>query len=276
MDSVQKAIWFIENNYRSDISLTVVADAVSLSKFHMVRAFGLCTGHSVNGYIRLRRLSEAAKDLAGGSASVLDTAFSVGYGSHEAFTRAFRQHFGMTPDQLRKARTLETLDLVEPIKMKEEPYSELSDPTFVTGEPLLIVGLKHRYNDQTSAAIPSQWQEFAPHIGHMPHQKGDVAFGVCCNSDDEGNMDYIAGAEVTVMDDLPADLDGIRITPQTYAVFEHSGHISDIRRTWASIFATWLPASGKEIVDAPQFERYDDRFDPLTGNGVVEIWIPVQ
>lgn len=276
MDSVQKAIWFIESNYRSDISLAAVADAVSLSKFHMVRAFGLCTGYSVNGYIRLRRLSEAAKELAGGSACVLATALSVGYGSHEAFTRAFRQRFGMTPDQLRKARSLETLNLVEPIKMKEEPFSELPNPKFVTGEPLLIVGLKRRYNDQSSAAIPSQWQEFTRHVGYVPHQKGHVAFGVCCNSDDEGNMDYIAGTEVTVMDDLPSDLDGIRIAQQTYAVFEHSGHISDIRRTWATIFATWLPASGKQIVDAPQFERYDDQFDPHTGNGVVEIWIPVQ
>ena len=276
MDSVQKAIWFIENNYRSDISLAIVADAVSLSKFHMVRAFGLCTGYSVNRYIRLRRLSEAAKDLASGSTCVLDTALSVGYGSHEAFTRAFHQQFGMTPDQLRKARSLETLNLVDPIKMKEEPFSELPDPKFVTGEPLLIVGLKRRYSDQTSAAIPSQWQEFARHIGHVPHQNGHVTFGVCCNSDDEGNMDYITGTEVTVMDDMPADLDGIRIAPQTYAVFEHSGHISDIRRVWASIFSIWLPASGKQIVDAPQFERYDDQFDPHTGNGLVEIWIPVQ
>lgn len=276
MSSAQKAIWFIENNYRNDISLAVVADAMSVSKFHMVRAFGLSTGYSVDGYIRARRLSEAAKHLVDGSTNILDTALSVGYGSHEAFTRAFRQQFGVTPNQVRHARSVAALSLVEPIKMKDEPFIELSDPKTVIGEPILIVGLKRRYTDQSSAAIPSQWQEFEPYIGHVPNQKGDTTFGVCCNSDDAGNMDYLTGTEVTVIEDVPPGLDGIRIAPQTYAVFEHTGHISNIRRLWASIFGFWLPNSGMRIVDAPQFERYCGNFDPHTGNGVVEIWIPLQ
>jgi AraC family transcriptional regulator len=38
----------------------------------------------------------------------------------------------------------------------------------------------------------------------------------------------------------------------------------------------WLPASGLKLADAPNFERYDDNFDPLTGNGGLEIWVPVK
>jgi AraC family transcriptional regulator len=42
------------------------------------------------------------------------------------------------------------------------------------------------------------------------------------------------------------------------------------------IWNQWLPASGLRAADAPNFERYDEKFDPLTGNGGLEIWLPVR
>jgi AraC family transcriptional regulator len=58
-------------------------------------------------------------------------------------------------------------------------------------------------------------------------------------------------------------------------VFAHSEHISTFRRTVNTIWNQWLPASGLKVADAPNFERYDVNFDPLTGSGGLEIWIPV-
>lgn len=275
MRAVEKAIWFIENNFRDDIALTAVAEAVSLSKFHLVRAFGVCTGHSVDGYIRARRLSEAAKQLARGSAGILETALDAGYGSHEAFSRAFRQRFGVTPEQIRKAGDLSQLDLQEPLKMNEDLLADLAEPTIVRGDALLLVGLLRRYSERNVAEIPSQWQDFTPHLDAIPRRVGNTTFGVCCNSDSNGSTDYLAGVAVTSADDLPAPLTTLRLPARTYAVFEHHGHVSGIRRTWASIFALWQPPSGRQLVDAPQFERYDDRFDPHSGAGMVEIWIPM-
>jgi AraC family transcriptional regulator len=72
-----------------------------VSRFHLSRAFAMTTGQSLSGYIRARRLSEAAKAIAAGVPNLLDVALEAGYGSHEAFTRAFRQYFGITPDELR-------------------------------------------------------------------------------------------------------------------------------------------------------------------------------
>ena len=60
---------------------------------------------------------------------------------------------------------------------------------------------------------------------------------------------------------------GIRIPAQKYAVFTDSDHVSGIRRTVNTIWNHWLPASGLQAADAPNFERYDEKFDPLTGNG---------
>ena len=52
-------------------------------------------------YARARRLTEAARVLAKGAPDILNVALEADYGSHEAFTRAFRDHFGMTPEAVR-------------------------------------------------------------------------------------------------------------------------------------------------------------------------------
>jgi hypothetical protein len=60
------------------------------------------------------------------------------------------------------------------------------------------------------------------------------------------------------------------------AVFTHCEHISTIRRSVATIWNHWLPMSGLKVADARNFERYDERFGPLTGNAGFEIWVPVK
>ncbi len=53
-----------------------------------------------------------------------------------------------------------------------------------------------------------------------------------------------------------------RIAAQSTRVFSHREHVSTIRSTWATIWNKWLPESGHEFVDAPDFERYGVEFDP--------------
>ena len=100
-----------------------------------------------------------------------------------------------------------------------------------------------------------QWQRFVPYLGNISRQAGRDTFGVSYNGDDEGNFDYIAGVEVTDFSDLPAGFSRVRIGPQRYAVFSHREHISTIRRTIMTIWSKWLPESGHEVADAPNFER---------------------
>jgi AraC family transcriptional regulator len=59
-------------------------------------------------------------------------------------------------------------------------------------------------------------------------------------------------------------------------VFSHRDHISTIRVSHAAIWTKWLPESGHEVADAPTFEQYGEEFDPLTGNGLVDIWLPIK
>jgi AraC family transcriptional regulator len=270
----RKALWYIESHLSGDLSLEAIAGVVGVSRFHLSRAFGLTTGFALASYVRGRRLSEAARTLAGGAPDILTVALETGYGSHEAFTRAFRQQFGLSPDELRERGHLGGIDLQEPITMPQSTStSALAPSRVVRGDALLIFGLAQRY-ERTNAAMPSQWERFMPHIGHIEHQIGQVAYGVLRHLDDKG-IEYITGVEVREFPDRPAEFARVRIPPQTYAVFEHRDHVSAVNATWQAIWNHGLSDAGHEAADGPAFERYDERFDPRTGLGGLEIWIPI-
>lgn len=276
MNPVGKALWFIEAHLGDGASLADIAGVSGVSRYQLLRAFGAATGHSVMRYVRGRRLTEAARVLAAGAPDILPVALDVGYGSHEAFTRAFRDQFGLTPEAVRERRHLDNLPLVEAIRMDELLIVKLDPPRFEAGRTLLVAGLGERYSFETNHGIPLQWQRFMPYMGNVPGQVGHVTYGVCCNSDSAGNFEYIAGVEVSSFDDLPAEFSRVRIPAQRYAVFTHRDHISAMRGTVYTIWNQWLPASGCQVADAPDFERYDDRFDPQSGTGEVEIWLPLK
>src|SRR3984893_17905139 len=115
MYPVERALWFIENRISGDISLQAIAASAGVSSHHLARTFGAATGQSLMRYARGRRLSEAAHALTAGAPDILGVALSAGYGSHEAFTRAFHEQFGVTPKSCRAAGSLDHIRLVEPI-----------------------------------------------------------------------------------------------------------------------------------------------------------------
>ncbi len=276
MNPAQKALWYIESHLTEPLTLDDVAGIAGVSRFHLVRAFAAATGVSVMRYARARRLTKAAQALAAGAPDILSLALEADYGSHEAFTRAFRDHFGTTPEAVRAATCLDRLKLQEPIVMDSTLLEHLKPPRFETSRPLLVAGISERCTyENGGAGIPNHWQQFHQKVDFIPARIGKVAYGVCCNGDDSG-FDYIAGVEVADFSDLPREFARVRIPEQKYAVFTHSEHISAIRRTIITIWNHWLPISGMKAADAPSFERYDEQFDPGTGNGGLEIWVPVR
>jgi AraC family transcriptional regulator len=276
MNPAQKALWYIESHLADALTLDEIAGIAGVSRFHLVRAFGAATGCSVMRYVRARRLSEAARALARGAPDILKLALDADYGSHEAFTRAFRDRFAVTPETVRAAMCLDNLKLQEPILMDSTLIGNLGVPRFETAKAFLVAGVGERFSHENGAGIPSLWQRFHQEVVHIPARIGQVAYGVCCNGDDAGNFDYIAGVEVSDFSDLPRQFSKVRIPEQRYALFTQREHISTIRRAVNAIWNHWLPASGLKVADAPNFERYDENFDPATGNGGFEIWVPVK
>ncbi|RXH02156.1 AraC family transcriptional regulator [Bradyrhizobium vignae] len=276
MNPAQRALWYIESHLAEPMTLDEIAEIAGVSRFHLVRAFAAAVGLPVMRYVRARRLTQAARSLAKGTPDILSLALEADYGSHEAFTRAFRDQFGTTPEAVRAATCVSHLNLQEPILMDSTMLDTLAPPRFETAKAFLIAGPAERISCDNGAVIPGLWQRFHQEVADIPARVGNVAYGVCCNADDAGNFDYIAGVEVADFSDLPRRFARIRIPEQRYAVFSHKDHVASIRRTVNTIWNQWLPASGFKAADAPNFERYDEKFDPATGNGGFEIWVPVK
>ncbi len=276
MNPVQKAIWYVESHSRERVGLDDIAKACHVSAFHLTRAFAGATGLSLMRYVRARRMSEAARKLAAGTDDILALALESGYGSHEVFTRAFRDQFGHIPEHIRAQGHTTNLTLVEAIVMSTTHKTELAPPRFENIQPMLLAGLVERYACQSPGGIPDQWQRFGPYIGNIPGQVGNTAFGAVYNFDRESNFDYLTGVEVDGKAELPQGFSTLLVPANKYVAFTHSGHVVGIRATISAAWNDWFPQSGHEALDAPTLERYGPQFNPTTGLGGFEIWIAVK
>lgn len=152
----------------------------------------------------------------------------------------------------------------------------LSAPRFDDRGEMVIAGLNETYTFAERNNIPLQWQRFAPQIGKVPDEVGKVSYGVVWNYHPGRGFDYLAGVEVTSTDRLPVEFTHVWLAPQRYVVFEHQGHVSSIAKTIDTIWTQWIPSSGYTPVPVPAFERYTEAFNPQTGMGGMEIWVPIE
>ena len=160
--------------------------------------------------------------------------------------------------------------------MSNSQFVELDAPRFENASEMVVAGLGARYSMGGDPGIPQQWQQFAPHIGQVPGQLGALTFGVMSDFGSDGTFSYLAGVEVGQANGLPATFQTVRIPARRYAVFTHRGHVAGISSTFGTIYQKWLPQSGFKAANAPSFERYDQRFNPMTGTGEVECWLPLE
>lgn len=271
-----KALWVIERNLARPLTLPEIAGSCGVSRYHLAHAFGACVGLSVMEYVRGRRLTAAAELLAAGAPDILDLAMETGYGSHEAFTRAFRAQFGTTPEMVRRRASTEDLPVVKAEKLPDSSGIQLDAPRIVSGAPMLVVGLSDRHSFETTQNIPGQWQRFMSVYGEIPQKADPIPLGVTTNMDDDGNFEYVCGVEVSEFSANMRGLVQLRIPAQTYAVFQHREHVSRIPATYSAILNDWLPKHNRLAADGPALERHLKTFDPRTGLGGVEIWIPLK
>lgn len=279
MSAVLKTVWFIETRFRdNDLTLEVMAEHAGVSRSHLSRIFPVATGHQLSSYIRGRRLTEAARELANGAPDILNVALDAGYGSHEAFTRAFRDQFGLTPDDLRRRRSLDTLDLVEPLRMDSADKVTLAPPVIENRLAQRIAGMSDHLTWKTLDNIPHIWRRFGPYIPELHSDGPAPTFGVNGPMPEGSDgFDYFAGAPLAKVKELIPGLTEMTLPAGTYARYTHEGHISKIRATCAALLDA-LPLLGRET-DHSWFslvEYYGPDFDPTTGVGTVEVWVKLK
>ena len=280
MSAVAKIVWLIESRLRDgELSLEQMARHAGLSRSHLSRIFPFATGHSLSGYLRARRLTEAARALAAGAPDILGVALDTGYGSHEAFTRAFREQFGLTPESVRRQGDIDNLDLVEPLRMDAQQKTTLQPPVIEDRPAMRLAGLGSHYTFKNMDTIPQQWDRFGPFIPEMEKGTPGPAYGVTGRmGEGTDGFDYFCAVEVPEGQELLPGLTEMRVPAARYARFTHQGHISSIRETCGAIYETGLPALGREP-DTTWFsflEYYGPDFEPSTGTGTVEIWVALK
>ncbi|ELK48024.1 AraC family transcriptional regulator [Halobacillus sp. BAB-2008] len=99
---IQKSIAFMEERLKEGVSMEEVAAYAGYSPYHFHRKFLKEVGVSISEYMRKRRLTEASRCLLHTNAPIIDIAFSCHFESQEAFTRAFKQLYGLPPGRFRK------------------------------------------------------------------------------------------------------------------------------------------------------------------------------
>jgi AraC family transcriptional regulator len=155
-------------------------------------------------------------------------------------------------------------------------------PRFESHGPLLIAGLQEHYTFERLDDIPKQWERFVPQLANVRGRMGEADYGVCINMSAGGKgFDYVTGVQVADLTNLPSGWMGVRIPAQSYAIFSHPGHVSTIRDTARATGEEWLPTSGREPAQPSPgepnlIERYGPQFDPSTGTGDIELWLPMK
>ena len=276
MSLFEKALWVIERNSDQALSLNAIAAACDVSRSHLANAFGTASGWPIMKYLKARRLSQAARKLANGAPDILSLALESGYGSHEAFTRAFRDHFGETPEEIRRRGSLDGLGITEPLELGlgrvRAPLPRLD-----TLGRLRLVGLSAPCSYRESINIPAQWQLFtANYYFDIPRRVERMPIGMCAVPDEDGSFRYVCAAEVEAFEERNPDLVHVVIEPGPYAVFEHNDHVSRIFDTYSAIWNEALPAMARRVSNGPVLEFHNDAFDPDTGLGGLQIWIPLE
>lgn len=272
MSLVGKTLWLIETNLTEPLSLNWLADSLGVTPFHLARVFAETTSQPVMRYVWRRRLTCAAEALIYGRDSVLTIALDAGYASHEAFGRAFRTEFGLTPTVLRRTGQLHELTLTPPLQPRSKMPEFLSSPKIEMMPSRRFAGPVQRYDMQTRAQIPAQWAAFNADGTHGPGEYYGVVFNF---SEDAGTFDYLCGQEVSTTGPLPAGCKSVTVNGP-YARFVTKGHISTMSAVWNEVYSHWMTRPEYRPRPAPSVEYYPPAFDGATGAGGFEVWLPIE
>lgn len=178
-EQIQNAIEYAEDNLSGRANPEEAAEKAHMSLRSLYNYFQAITGYSFGEYYRKRRLAEALKTLESSDEKIVNLAFEFGYESHEAFTRAFRSEFGLSPVQLKKEQP--DFKGLRKIKVLKEMYMGVVVKKLDEMKALAFDGFAPDPEDKAVAKMESWVKEFnksdAPQriFGHNIDQEGNLS-----------------------------------------------------------------------------------------------------
>ncbi|MEG3163384.1 AraC family transcriptional regulator [Sphingomonas sp. PB2P19] len=258
---MQRALDHIDQHLEDDLDLDVVSGVAAFSKYHFHRQFTAIFGVSVHRYIQLARMKRASYRLAYRDAhSVTDIAMDAGYGTPDAFARAFRQRFGQSPSSFRKAPDWEPwLAAFGPLdnarsKRMQTIYTP-DDVTIRDVDPTPVAIMEHRGDPATIGATIQRFIAWRKGIGLSP--KTSPTFNVF-HTDPRTTPPAEYRIDLCVGTDRPIEANGERIEAGIIpggrcAILRVVGNTDTLEPAALYLYRDWLPDSGEEARDFPLY-----------------------
>ncbi|PBC72197.1 AraC family transcriptional regulator [Streptomyces sp. TLI_235] len=283
LERLNQAMEHIERHLDQDIEVTELARIAATSEYHLRRMFSALAGMPLSEYIRRRRLTVAGAEVLARRDTLLEIAVRYGYGSGEAFARAFRAVHGTGPGEARRTGAALSSQPRMAFRLTVEGSSSMRY-RIVAKPDFTVVGLKARvplvHSGQNGAIVdfvrgidPRTLERLEKLSDQEP--RGIVA--VCDDLDPsraEGTeLDYYQGVITSMA--APEGTTVLAVPAGAWAVFTTSGPAPQaIQDLWRDVFAEWFPSNPYRSRTGPEILRV--RPSPDGAEADAELWLPVE
>lgn len=284
--ALNRLVDLVEQHLTEESDVGELARSLGTTEYHLRRMFSSLAGMPLSEYVRRRRMTVAAADVVQGEDDLLSIAVRHGYGSTEAFGRAFRSVHGAGPGDVRRAGgPLRTQPLLR-FRLTVEGSIPM-DTRIADRAAFRLAG--------HAARVPLIHQGVNPHIQRhitaLPmaeHQRlkalGDTdppgLLQVCDDLDPDraegSELTYLHGVALTSGTPVPDDLDAIEVPAGRWAVFRTSGpHPEALQTAWAATATDWFPANPWRLRPGPEIVAVLDHAADFS-TATCELWLPVE
>ncbi|MCL7457819.1 AraC family transcriptional regulator [Micromonospora echinofusca] len=283
LERLNQAMEHIERHLDQQIEVAELARIAVTSEYHFRRLFSALAGVGLSEYVRRRRLTVAGGEVLAGRRTLLDIAVRYGYGSTEAFARAFHAVHGVGPGEARRTGAALRSQPRMSFRLVVEGSSSMRY-RIVQKDGFQLVGRKARVplvhegmNPAIVAFVKGIPPETVRRIEALSDQEPQGIVNVSANVADgraEGTeLDYWYG--VVTGADAPEDLDALAVPAGAWAVFETSGAFPQaVQYLWRDVFTQWFPSNPYRSRPGPEISRTRLSADGTEADA--ELWIPVE
>jgi AraC family transcriptional regulator len=283
LERLNQALEHIERRLDQQVDVAELARIAATSEYHLRRMFSALAGMPLSEYIRRRRLTVAGAEVLAGRGSLLEIAVRYGYGSGEAFARAFRAMHGVGPGEARRTGAALVSQPRLTFRLTVEGSGSMRY-RIVDRPDFSVVGLKARVplvHTGPNQAIIDFVRGIDPQVlerlEKLSDQEPQGIVAVCDDLDPsraEGTeLDYYHGVITSA-----AAPDGTTVLPVpagTWAVFTTSGPAPQaIQELWRDVFTEWFASNPYRSRPGPEILR--TRLSPDKTEADAELWLPVE
>ncbi len=283
---LNRLVELVEESLTDELDVGELASDLGTTEYHVRRMFSSLAGMPLSEYVRRRRLTVAAADVIAGGEDLLSIAVRYGYGSTEAFGRAFRAVHGVGPGDVRRhggpLRTQPQLRFRLTVEGNTPMDTRIVErPAFrLVGHavrvPLIHEGVNPHIQDHVAAIPAAEHSRLKQLSSTDPPGLLQVSDDVDPDATEGSELTYLHGVAVATDDPLPADLDVIEVRAGSWAVFRTAGpHPAALQETWAATATDWFPSNPWRLRPGPSVVAVLDRAADFS-TATCELWLPVE